>query len=306
MLRTIEFFRVSRAGGGATSWHTRAARSGSRGAGWAVVFASSWVALAAGCGGSVRDETVGCVYGGHEYALGASFSATDGCNSCVCTRQGAECSTKACACTDSLGNPQPYGASFPAGDNCNTCSCSPQGLICTHRTCIAPPQCSYGGQLYNVGDRFPSVDGCNTCECEGDAIACTAAACGVVEAGPPPIACTYAGQSYALGDLFPSVDGCNSCKCSTSGVACTEAACPACSYNGYYYGIGDRFPPIDDCPGYCSCTDAGVSCPSCDLDAAPDAFPPPPEDAGAGSSDAGDMCDVCSDAGRCSFAPCTP
>jgi len=78
---------------------------------------------------------------------------------------------------DYEGRHYPEGASFPASDGCNSCSCGPGGLVaCTKRLCVAT--CSYGGQTYNVGDSFPSSDGCNTCSCSsGGLVACTERAC---------------------------------------------------------------------------------------------------------------------------------
>jgi hypothetical protein len=249
---------------------------------------ASLLAVAAGCGGRSVETTVSCVYGDQDYPVGASFTSTDGCNTCTCTPQGAECTTSACACSDIQGNPEPFGVQFPAGDGCNTCSCSSTGRVCTHKTCI--PQCTYDGQAYATGDEFPSVDGCNSCVCNAEGVACTERAC-AVDSGPPPTACTYAGQAYPLGVTFPAGDDCNECSCAADGgVACSEHTCTvACSYNGYVYEVGDQFPPIDGCPGYCTCTDAGVACPTCmAVDASVDAIAPPVTEAGPGNvGDAG-------------------
>jgi hypothetical protein len=43
-------------------------------------------------------------------------------------------------------------------------------------------QCSYGGKLFEVGDRFPDTDGCNTCSCGSDGrVSCTLLACETCE-----------------------------------------------------------------------------------------------------------------------------
>lgn len=113
--------------------------------------------LAAGCGGSVEGAGPsgaaggsggsggaagnGCVYAGTTYPVGASFPASDGCNSCSCGA-GGQVSCTAMACADGCdwnGNHYEVGESFPARDGCNTCTCQPSGVSCTDMACACDP-----------------------------------------------------------------------------------------------------------------------------------------------------------------------
>jgi len=101
---------------------------------------------ASGAGGSPGQT---CSYNGVNYALGASFKSTDGCNSCSCTASGVACTLVYCG----VG-----GASAAGGSSGVTCS--------------------YNGVNYSVGSTFKSTDGCNTCSCTTAGVAvCTKMAC---------------------------------------------------------------------------------------------------------------------------------
>ena len=69
------------------------------------------------------------------------------------------------------------GASFSDSDGCNTCTCSEDGSVaCTAMAC--PDGCNYNSTFYEVGETFDAEDGCNTCECtDDDTVACTEMAC---------------------------------------------------------------------------------------------------------------------------------
>jgi hypothetical protein len=134
-----------------------------------------------GCGGKVQNGV--CAYDGHEYAVGATFPATDYCNNCTCGVDGmVGCTLIGCACDYE-------GEVFSPDNGCNTCTCGPRRSIpvCTKRTCVeaGPPSCTYNGSVYEGGETFPSIDGCNTCTCDGatGGVACTEVAC--IDAGRP-------------------------------------------------------------------------------------------------------------------------
>ncbi|CAC5406731.1 unnamed protein product [Mytilus coruscus] len=74
------------------------------------------------------------------------------------------------------------GESWTASDGCNTCICHAGDLLvrmtCTEKACAVGGQCTYHGKAYKVGDSFPSIDKCNTCFCEADgSVPCTERFC---------------------------------------------------------------------------------------------------------------------------------
>lgn len=60
-----------------------------------------------GAGGSIAINPIPvCEYNGREYAVGASFDSTDGCNTCSCTGAGlVACTERACATQQDAGSP---------------------------------------------------------------------------------------------------------------------------------------------------------------------------------------------------------
>jgi hypothetical protein len=250
----------------------------------ALVFASG------GCIDAVIGDIDVCKYDGKGYALGESFPATDGCNTCSCEKTGSiSCTEIACSndaggapgggASDAGGAPgtcsyagklYKFGDTFKDSDGCNTCSCTEQGVACTLIGCLTP--CKHGGNSYSAGQTFPSDDGCNTCSCLGDgSIACTDKACpnpctgdAVTGAPLPPgcNTCSYGGQTYEQGQSFPALDGCNTCSCGANGnIGCTKIGCQGqtCEFDGKVYQLGDTFYDELDCNG-CSCTESGVTC----------------------------------------------
>jgi hypothetical protein len=122
------------------------------------------------------------VNGVASYAIGESFPAPDGRNTCTCTAEGVICTgiDYGDGCTYN-GRKYEIGESFASDDGCNTCTCAEReggsDLECTNLPC---PQtsCLYLGELRAAGESFPARDGCNTCQCSPDGkIACTEKAC---------------------------------------------------------------------------------------------------------------------------------
>ena len=93
------------------------------------------------CSGSVKVEGDGCNYAGKAYALGASFSASDGCNRCSCSKEGVSCTEKACV-SDGGAACTVDGKQYAAGQatpnvGCNTCVCTSSGEVqCTRSACL--------------------------------------------------------------------------------------------------------------------------------------------------------------------------
>lgn len=121
----------------------------------------------------------GCVYEGSVYARGATFDATDGCNTCSCTASGeVVCTTDVCpeSC-EYEGQNYEIGDGFPSADGCNTCTCTSDGVACTDIGCPASGSCQIGDRIYENGESFPAGDGCNTCTCDDGITACTLIEC---------------------------------------------------------------------------------------------------------------------------------
>lgn len=119
-----------------------------------------------GAGGAANDAGAGpvtCPNAGQAISPGTTVSATDGCNTCVCTTSGLlACTKKACP-------PVSTDAGPPAFD-------------------MPANACVYAGKTVASGSSFPSTDGCNTCSCAAGRVACTLKAC------PPPAPAPDAGR----------------------------------------------------------------------------------------------------------------
>ncbi len=131
----------------------------------------------AGCGGAGAVACGSCEYGGKVYQDGAAFPATDGCNTCNCSKGSVGCTLMLCTngCDFNGAHYEP-GESFPAGDGCNSCMCQSDGSIaCTKAFCA--PVCTYAGKDYQLGETFAAIDGCNKCTCTDQGVSCTEMAC---------------------------------------------------------------------------------------------------------------------------------
>jgi hypothetical protein len=246
-------------------------------------------------GGAYGDGGAACFYNCQMYAVGQTFPAGDGCNTCTCEPDGSVACSTACdagpppipdggpgnVCVYE-GNTYAVGQTFPAGDGCNTCSCSADDtVLCTTIACGSdggPGGCWYEGIPYSTGQSFPAGDGCNTCTCDSPGVVhCTEFPCAVDAGWPPPTpdggpGCFYDGSWWAVDESFPAGDGCNTCTCEPNGTTvCTEFPCVAdggapppfdagpvdCYWDGVYYAPGESFPAGDDC-NECACTDDGA------------------------------------------------
>ena len=128
---------------------------------------------------TARGCTPTCTIDGVTYALGESFPAPDGCNTCLCALGGPTCTQIGCGTGCNYGDRQyAPGESFASDDGCNTCTCAPDGQYsCTDLPC-PPSDCLYLGVKRLAGESFPSRDGCNTCQClSGGNVGCTEINC---------------------------------------------------------------------------------------------------------------------------------
>lgn len=83
--------------------------------------------------GFVADAGIHC--DGH--AVGESWPAEDGCNTCSCTEDGRiRCTTM--ICPDNCEG-HGLGESWPHEDGCNSCTCTVDGIVCTRRRCPPAP-----------------------------------------------------------------------------------------------------------------------------------------------------------------------
>jgi len=231
----------------------------------------------AGCDLGSGDKEPVCE--GH--AVGETWEADDGCNTCQCTEEGESCTLMACM-PDCEGHLP--GDTWDAEDGCNTCSCTEEGIACTEMACL--PDC----EGHALGETWDADDGCNTCHCTEDGVGCTVMAClpdcdghelgdswdaddgcntcTCIEEG---IACTAMAclpdcDGHELGESWTAEDGCNVCECSMDGIACTDDVCPP-DCDGHE--IGETWDADDGC-NTCTCTEEGIACtamaclPDCD------------------------------------------
>ena len=164
----------------------------------------------------------------------------------------------------SRGTPSPSASNLPRVTGATSCSCSSIGRVCTlpgraspnARTTAKPTPSAMSFRRSTAATPAsatpPSVRGLQR-------------ACVRSRPGSSPIACTYAGQGYPLGAGFVAGDDLQRMQLHRRRRGLQRAHLQRCLPRtiGYVYEVGDQFPPIDGCPGYCTCTDAGVACPSC-------------------------------------------
>ncbi len=259
-----------------------------------ILFASAILSVLAGCDSSVTSDDGskgGCTVGEDTHAVGDTFSAPDGCNSCTCQEgQQIMCTAMACGGEGGSGNGggQGGGASgtcnyagvehaagdtFPSDDGCNGCSCGDDGMVaCTAKAC-AEEGCEIGGVFYPVGS---GPGGCGACFClEGGGVACTDEYCGPVcpdelpKDGEP---CDAEGESCSY-----AVSECSGATLATCGGGkwliaqppiydCAFPACPdaeptagsPCNWNACCGGPSDcHYAPGDPNEAWYSCTKDG-------------------------------------------------
>jgi len=102
-----------------------------------------------------------CEYMGTSHAVGESFPAGDGCNTCECLEGGAvSCTLGLCAgCVYQLAT-YGVGETFPAGDGCNECTCGEDGAVgCTKVACACDPASEWWHDYMNVPpDQCDAID----------------------------------------------------------------------------------------------------------------------------------------------------
>lgn len=132
-----------------------------------------------------RDSAAPCEEGGYRYALGDTWTCSDGCNTCKCTEDGTLSTGRGCGasipCQDGALTYE-LGEMWQCSDGCNTCYCTEDGVESTAIACTTT--CEYGDNTeYEPGD-VVEVDGGATCVCQNDGTLgqCTGVA---IDAGAP-------------------------------------------------------------------------------------------------------------------------
>jgi len=159
-------------------------------------------------------------------------------------------SDEASTCTYE-GRPYPGGATFPATDGCNTCSCSEAGVACTKIACPVTDGGAMTGvctpgqdQTCNENPAISSLRGrCQpdgTCVCSGGAPSPTTGRC-----PDPVVGCEiHPGEVVPSGTTFTCADGCNDCHCSAAGtidmtaIGCPDGGANACNLSDARYDYG--------------------------------------------------------------------
>jgi hypothetical protein len=175
------------------------------------------------------------------HALGESWGAADGCNTCLCESTGISCTEMSCPGPDACDDGHLPGDSWPSDDGCNTCTCTDElAIACTLMPCVG--ECDGG---YLVGETWLSQDGCNTCGCAADlTIECTEMAC--IE--------ETCDDGHLPGESWPADDGCNTCTCSDDlKIGCTKMYCGDACDDGHK--PGESWDAGDGC-NECTCTES--------------------------------------------------
>jgi hypothetical protein len=163
-------------------------------------------------------QKVTCTYGGKGYALGATFPAMDGCNTCMCGVGGAvACTEKAC----------------PSTPACRRTGCS--GQVCADQEVVTTCEWKPEYACYDTALCERQADGGCGFTPTPELTQCLAGSSTNPDGGAPGASCSYGGKTYQPGESFPSTDGCNTCTCvDKGGVGCTKKNCPvnACRRSG--------------------------------------------------------------------------
>ncbi|XP_051579936.1 kielin/chordin-like protein [Myxocyprinus asiaticus] len=210
----------------------------------------------------------GCLYGGREYANGATFEdASDPCRTCFCRDGTVRCEWKYC---------QHIACPFPV-----------QGECCPH--CDG---CRYAGVEYVNGQEFADpADHCSHCVCASGHVNCNRRPCHIPGCSHPisrpdqccPVCdgCLFHGRVYANSEVFPSpTASCEECRCSNGSVSCTPVSCPEapcrrpvhppgeccpvctgmCEHQGQVHESGSTFTPANDQCSTCTCLLGHIEC----------------------------------------------
>jgi hypothetical protein len=145
---------------------------------WAAALILTMAACLAACR-SVEPPVPSCSYGGTQYALGATFPASDGCNRCTCGDDSTvSCTEKACLDGGLPDGPPPGPPGQDGPPRPATDAAGPRADSAGPPSDAATGTCQAGGRVYQPGESFPAEDGCNTCVCLPDGQgACTRKAC---------------------------------------------------------------------------------------------------------------------------------
>jgi hypothetical protein len=107
------------------------------------------------------------------YNVGDEFAAPDGCNSCVCTKDGIACTNKACQSPPGGGGDDPPACTEEAKQCPDGSYVSRTGPNCEFAPCPGDKACDLVVCTLACENGFKKdANGCDICACE-EAIACT-------------------------------------------------------------------------------------------------------------------------------------
>ena len=212
-----------------------------------LIFVASLLVLTA-CGGSSERSNgsasrggssgaPGCEYDGKAYANGATFEASDGCNSCHCEAGAVACTEIGCGpgltCASASTS---YAALMDQAKACDPTQPNPctkrvsEGLGCVCDTFVNPAGYDEAATRETVA-RFDAAS-CNqnaNCGPCSPAVTARCSAAGVCVSDSDPTdgtACRVGGLTYQNGSVgVPDPYSCNQCECRDGSLICTEINC---------------------------------------------------------------------------------
>jgi hypothetical protein len=180
-------------------------------------------------------SSAGCEWNGDRYAVGASFPAGDGCNSCTCSASGVSCTEADCVQCDDLA--VTYGEAIDEARSCDPndpSACSETivaGLQCPCDSFVNPEHADAIALAGQIAGEYKAHGCAEPVLCE-PCLPPISAYCS--EEGRCANFYMYGGTACRVGDtVYPNGTGgipdpfsCNTCSCEEGALLCTEIACP--------------------------------------------------------------------------------
>jgi hypothetical protein len=213
-----------------------------------------------GSSGAGGGATVQCEYAGSLHAVGTTFPATDGCNSCSCDSNGQVLCTEIGCAPPCDAIETDYAKAYEAAKRCDPTLDSLQctkmafgGLTCGCDTFFNEKNTSALAEMQSLAGQYaPSCNPgvvCGACNPPTNAYCSPQGRCEDVWQNPAEASCKVDGVVYASGTGgIKDPVSCNTCTCSDGQLGCTEIACDEPCPAGTTYGTRcAQCGPTDAC-----------------------------------------------------------